>query len=180
MHRGIRGSSLIISCWMIAISALARSANSALVGTTRRSFLAMTYTTTSAPKYWNREESKPQSYPMEKTIVKKAKIVSLSNADDPANAPLHKGRLPEGTELLAIGSTLEDLDMEKLKREQPNVVFVSHPKVRRRFGLRKEKKIISFSCMNMKTSLLIIYPTGNVSDLGPRTTCRFDYSLTIY
>jgi hypothetical protein len=62
-------------------------------------------------------------------IVRKAKIISLSNPDDDANARLHHGTLPEGTCLLAIGTKLEEFDMEELQKEQPNVIFVSHPKV---------------------------------------------------
>lgn len=62
-------------------------------------------------------------------IVRKAKIISLSNPDDDANSRLHHGTLPEGTSLLAIGTKLKEFDIEKLQKEQPNVIFVSHPKV---------------------------------------------------
>jgi hypothetical protein len=62
-------------------------------------------------------------------IVREAKIISLSNPDDDANSRLHHGTLPEGTCLLAIGTKLEEFDIEKLQKEQPNVIFVSHPKV---------------------------------------------------
>jgi hypothetical protein len=61
--------------------------------------------------------------------MKQAKIVSLSNADDPANAPLHKGALPDGSSLLAVGTNIAELDIERLKQEEPNVLFVSHPQV---------------------------------------------------
>ena len=84
--------------------------------------------------YWNREEATTQrrsfaSSSNDKPIVKKAKIVSLSNRDDPANAPLHTGTLPEGSSLLAIGCSIEDFDIPTLQQEQPNVLFVSHPQV---------------------------------------------------
>ena len=88
------------------------------------------------PKYYNREEwasspSKQQSLPIHKPILKEAKIISLS-LDDDANQALHKGTLPDGCTLLTIvgGSNEEDIDLEYLKREKPNIVFVSHPKAR--------------------------------------------------
>jgi hypothetical protein len=62
-------------------------------------------------------------------IVRKAKIISLSDPDDDANSRLHHGALPEGTCLLAIGTKLEEFDIETLQKEEPNVIFVSHPKV---------------------------------------------------
>ncbi len=54
-------------------------------------------------------------------LAKEARILSLSNANDPANPPLHKaplvhrGELPEGAKLLAIGTKLEEFDIEALK-----------------------------------------------------------------
>jgi hypothetical protein len=82
------------------------------------------------PKYWNREDSTVGDFSSNGPIIKEARILSLSNADDPANAPLHKGELPEGAKLLAIGTTLEEFDIEALKQQEPNVLFVSHPQVR--------------------------------------------------
>ena len=86
-------------------------------------------------KYWNREESTVGEFPSHGPITKEARILSLSNANDPANAPLHKaplhrGELAEGAKLLAIGTKLEEFDIEALKQQEPNVLFVSHPQVR--------------------------------------------------
>lgn len=83
---------------------------------------------TSSAQYWNREDTKPSTF--ECPIVQHAKILSLSNPDDPNNAPLHKGTLPKGAELLAIGTSLDQFDVEMLKAAEPNVLFVSHPKAR--------------------------------------------------
>ena len=91
----------------------------------------MTGTTT---KYWNREESTPRTFSSSNPVVKHAKIVSLSIADDPANAPLHKGALPEGSSLLAVGTNIAELDIERLKQEEPNVLFVSHAQVGQIYG----------------------------------------------
>lgn len=59
-----------------------------------------------------------------------ARIISLADPQDPNNEPLYKGPLPEGAELLAVGSTLEQFNVESLKAAEPNVLFVSHPKAR--------------------------------------------------
>jgi len=64
-------------------------------------------------------------------VVKKpAKIISLSDASDPANAALHSGKLPPGAELIAIGSTMADFDVETLQQRGVNTIFVSHPQAR--------------------------------------------------
>ncbi len=81
-----------------------------------------------SPKYWNREDSNPSSFLG--PVVRCAKILSLSYPDDPNNEPLHNGDLPEGAELLAIGTSLEQFDVELLKAAQPNVLFVSYPQAR--------------------------------------------------
>jgi hypothetical protein len=84
---------------------------------------------TNMPQYWNREDSTPQAFAKAKSVCKQAKIISLSDAGDPANAPLHKGDLPDGASLLAVGTTVEEFDISKLQEEKPNVLFVSHPLV---------------------------------------------------
>lgn len=78
--------------------------------------------------YWNREDFKPSDFSGK--FTQPARILSLADPDDPNNVPLHKGKLPEGAELLAIGTTLEQFDVEMLKAAEPNVLFVSHPKAR--------------------------------------------------
>jgi hypothetical protein len=81
-------------------------------------------------QYWNREESPPQNYTSNAPIVKHAKIISLSDVKDDANAAVNHGELPQGASLLAIGGSMDDFDIEDLKQQEPNVVFVAHPKVR--------------------------------------------------
>ena len=80
-------------------------------------------------KFWNREddarsagkytfliEMSPES------IQQEARILSLSDPNDPANAALHTSpSLPLGSSLLGIGTTLEELQQHK----SPNVLFVS-------------------------------------------------------
>jgi phosphoglycerate dehydrogenase-like enzyme len=100
-----------------------------------RTFSAFSATTTAnMPQYWNREESMPKTLSKDKPITQQAKIISLSIEDDPANVALHKGDLPEGSSLLAIGATIDEFDIQKLQEEKPNVLFVSHPLARKPLG----------------------------------------------
>ena len=73
--------------------------------------------------YWNRETSREGEFSGK--IVHEARIISLSDPDDPNNTPLKD--LPDSARLVAVGSSLADFDLEKLKIEKPNVIFVSHP-----------------------------------------------------
>jgi hypothetical protein len=101
--------------------------------TNRRNFFATSSsaTTTTMPEYWNREESaKFRIDDNKQPPVKEARIISLSPPNDPNNIPLEgkngDAKLPNGSKLLAVGSTLEELgDIDLLKKENPNVIFVS-------------------------------------------------------
>lgn len=133
--RGWDSSSITALIIMFAHALTRPLATSALVSTSRRSSRSLSVALaasapTSTTKYWNREESMPRTFSSTKPVVKQAKIVSLSLADDPANAPLHQGALPEGSSLLAVGTNIAELDIERLKQEEPNVLFVSHAQVR--------------------------------------------------
>lgn len=85
--------------------------------------------TSSKPNYWNRETSQPTSQ-HEGAITKEARILALCDPNDAYNKPLYNGPLPDGSKLLAIGSTLADFDNESIIDQNPNVIFVSHPKAR--------------------------------------------------
>ena len=69
-----------------------------------------------ADAYWNRETSKHGEGYSGK-VIKEAKIVCLSDPDDKDNEPLYRGgdKLPEGSSVLAVGTALEDFDLEALK-----------------------------------------------------------------
>lgn len=87
--------------------------------------------TTSGQRYWNREISDRRSYSQEAPVVKRAKIISLTNPSDDGNSPLNKAEtLPEGAEILQIGASLEDFDLDALRDKEANVIFVSHPQSR--------------------------------------------------
>ena len=63
-------------------------------------------------------------------MVKEARIISLTMAPgDPNNAPVEasdaQSELPKGARLLQAGGTLEDLDLESLKAQHANVVFLT-------------------------------------------------------
>jgi len=81
----------------------------------------------SSYSFWNREESEKGKFAtITKDMVKReARIISLSDPNDEANAALHHGKLSVGATLLGVGMSLEDFDLELLQREPPNVVFVS-------------------------------------------------------
>lgn len=101
----------------------------------RRSFLSVssssataaatsTMLASSTPTYWNRETSLPQDFDSNALITRPARIVSVSDPSDGANEQL-SSELPEQAQLVAVGSTLNDFDIESLRRRQANVVFVS-------------------------------------------------------
>ena len=84
---------------------------------------------------WNRETSKPRDFDTTAPIVQEARILSLTDPNDPANDPVNKAlhdpsQLPKGANLLAIGTCVEEFDLEALQAQQPNVLFVSHPNAR--------------------------------------------------
>lgn len=93
-----------------------------------------TTTTTPISEYWNREESstfRSSAYSACSVVKKEARIVSLSplNGNDPNNIPLEHPNdepLPEGAIVLGVlGNNLDKSDIEYLKKEKCNVIFVS-------------------------------------------------------
>ena len=78
--------------------------------------------------FWNRETSRGSEW--SGRVKKEARILSLSDPGDDNNDSLHRGELPEGARFLAIGSTFEDFNVDDLRKEDPNVIFVSHPLAR--------------------------------------------------
>jgi hypothetical protein len=88
----------------------------------------------SSLKYWKRVNQSLISKDAP-PVIREAKIISLSDMDDPANAALHKAKnLPEGAKLLAVGTKLEDFALDELRAQAPNVLFVSHPQARKPLG----------------------------------------------
>lgn len=77
------------------------------------------------PQFWNGETSSPNRFSSTETtpVVTNARIIALADPSDSANEALYHGNLPKGAELLAVGTTLADIDMDLAK--QANVVFVS-------------------------------------------------------
>ena len=74
-------------------------------------------------RYWGKSKGGYEDKP----IIREAKIVSLSDPHDDANAALNYGELPIGAKLLQIGTKLEEFDIDALRREEPNVIFCAHP-----------------------------------------------------
>lgn len=78
-------------------------------------------------KFWNRETSEKGtfSYLLDispESIQREARILSLAHADEPADEPLHKGKLPFTSSLLGIGTSLQDF--EHLRDAEPNIAFM--------------------------------------------------------
>ena len=59
------------------------------------------------------------------SIQKEARIICLASDDDKANAPLTQGFLPFGSKLLKSGATPDAFDLDSVKEQKPNVLFVS-------------------------------------------------------
>ena len=79
-------------------------------------------------KYWNREESKKDVYKKYLeispwSVKREARILSLSDPNDDANAALHDGELPYSSRLLGVGTTVAEL--QTYEKDKPNVLFVS-------------------------------------------------------
>lgn len=79
----------------------------------------------STMRYWG--QNKGGIIDDEKPIIREAKIVSLSDPHDDANSALHNGELPAGARLLQIGTKFDEFDIDALQKEEPNVIFCSHP-----------------------------------------------------
>jgi phosphoglycerate dehydrogenase-like enzyme len=93
--------------------------------------------------YWNREYGASSSSSSSSRVdgkthrandqspIAEARILALSDPNDPNNAPLYAGPLPPGCTLLGVGTSLEDF--RRILRDgrddvgEPNVIFVSHP-----------------------------------------------------
>jgi hypothetical protein len=85
-------------------------------------------------KFWNREANASEACKYRdliefspESIVREAKILSLSALDDPANSALHTtAGLPLGCSLLGVGVELSDFDHIRTKSgSEPNVLIVS-------------------------------------------------------
>ena len=83
--------------------------------------------------FWNRETSPKKDFDENAPIIKEARIISLTDSSDPDNDPVNKAGdklLPTGSELLAVGGSIEEFDLNMLREKGANVIFVSHPKSR--------------------------------------------------
>jgi hypothetical protein len=79
-------------------------------------------------KFWNRETAEKGKFQYlldisPESVVREARIISLSGPDDAANEPLHNGTLPIGASLLGVGQSFNEL--EKFRDDKPNTLFVS-------------------------------------------------------
>ena len=59
------------------------------------------------------------------SIQKEARIICLASDDDEASAPRTQGLLPFGSKLLKSGATPDAFDLDSIKEQKPNVLFVS-------------------------------------------------------
>jgi len=82
----------------------------------------------SSLRYWGKPQNSKNLD--ESSIIREARIVSLSDPYDDANETLHSGELPAGAKLLEIGTKTNEFDLDALRKQEPNVMFVSHPQSR--------------------------------------------------
>jgi hypothetical protein len=101
---------------------------------TRKTALTRTFAVDKGPNYCVDDPSSLRYWKVGKNsfsdaapILRQCRIVSLSDVNDPANDGLHFGELPQGAELVAIGTKRDDFDIQHLQNIKPNVLFVSHP-----------------------------------------------------
>jgi len=84
--------------------------------------------------YWNREEcrSKELSSSIEGPITKAGHIFAIADPEDKFNENLYSGSLPEGCQLLKVGTCLTDFQSSVAESPllQPNIIFISHPNAR--------------------------------------------------
>lgn len=85
---------------------------------------------TTTSNFWNRETSIRKQYPESKQPIKEARIICISDPQDDANKLLYNEENLEQSKVLAIGSTVEDFDFQRLNDQKANVIFCSHPAAR--------------------------------------------------
>jgi phosphoglycerate dehydrogenase-like enzyme len=81
------------------------------------------------PLYWSRNLIKDERETL-LPVIQSANIISISDPDDPTNDLLHRAPLPDGAQLLQIGTSLQDFDIPQLLAAGANTVFVSHAQAR--------------------------------------------------
>jgi phosphoglycerate dehydrogenase-like enzyme len=130
--------------------------------------------------YWNREDYASRSFPTDTPITKEARIVALATPGDPSNAPLDN--LPAGARVLAIGRTLEELDLEMLQGEKANVIYVSPGPVRETLASLMDALEPSLEWIHTRTAgidYLMSDSIRNSSDRVQMTNAKGAFSSTL-
>jgi hypothetical protein len=78
------------------------------------------------PLYWSRDLIRDERETL-LPVIQSAKIISIT---DPTNDVLHRGPLPDGAQLLQIGTKVTDFDIAQLLAAGANTVFVAHSQAR--------------------------------------------------
>jgi phosphoglycerate dehydrogenase-like enzyme len=134
-------------------------------------------------KYWNREEyTRKGRYDYlikisPESIVKEAKIISLSDVNDEANEALST-RLPFGSKLLQTGTSLDDFQHLD---EKPNVVFVSPscPMARKQLPLLLER-FPSIEWVHVRSAGIDFIVSDELSSISiPITNAKGQFSSSL-
>jgi phosphoglycerate dehydrogenase-like enzyme len=121
---------LLMKAWFPFASTLRASQTNTATRASIKRYMAAS--SSKDPLFWNRVTSTERDFDQNAPIVKEAKIISLTDVKDKANGALNDAGdcLPEGSQLLAVGGSMQDFDVERLRESGANVVFVSHPNSR--------------------------------------------------
>jgi phosphoglycerate dehydrogenase-like enzyme len=134
-------------------------------------------------KYWNREEyTRKGRYDYlikisPESIVKEAKIISLSDVNDEANEALSTS-LPFGSKLLQTGTSLDDFQHLD---EKPNVVFVSPscPMARKQLPLLLER-FPSIEWVHVRSAGIDFIVSDELSSISiPITNAKGQFSSSL-
>jgi len=134
---------------------------------------------TKSDLFWNRELSKGQAFDKLSPVVKEARIISLTDSSDDANNPINTGSLPKGSKVLAIGGSVEELDVNMLREKEANVVFVSHPKAREPLAMLL-KEVPSIEWIHARSAGIDFVASPELSQFqGTMTNAKGTFSSTL-
>jgi len=128
-YRLLQNNPIKLNKHFVAVAAASNSVGSSFLCYNSNSKKFSSLIDPSSLRYWGKPQNSTNFD--ESSIIREARIISLSDPYDDANEALHCGEeLPAGAKLLEIGTKTNDFDMDALQKQEPNVIFVSHPQSR--------------------------------------------------
>ena len=135
--------------------------------------------------FWNRERSIKRDFDADLPVIKQAKIISLTDVNDKANGLLLNDsggskNLPAGAEIVAVGGSMNDFDLDMLREKGANVIFVSHPHSREPLAkLLEELPDIQWVHARSAGIDFIVSPTFQAWNSGVVTNAKGTFSSTL-